>query len=36
MKNKILRINPKDNVLVALQDIEQGEKVLLKDWNMRL
>ncbi|WMC06781.1 UxaA family hydrolase [Elizabethkingia anophelis] len=30
MKNKILRINPKDNVLVALQDIEQGEKVLFE------
>ncbi|HFK5503034.1 TPA: UxaA family hydrolase [Elizabethkingia anophelis] len=30
MKNKILRINPKDNVLVALQDVEQGEKVLFE------
>ncbi|PUB35353.1 altronate hydrolase [Elizabethkingia sp. YR214] len=30
MKNKILRINPKDNVLVALQDIEQGEKVFFE------
>ncbi|WP_454059930.1 UxaA family hydrolase [Elizabethkingia ursingii] len=30
MKNKILRINPKDNVLVVLQDIEQGEKVLFE------
>ncbi|AZA84902.1 altronate hydrolase [Chryseobacterium lactis] len=27
MKNKVLKINPKDNVLVALQDIQIGEKI---------
>ncbi|AQX12204.1 altronate hydrolase [Elizabethkingia meningoseptica] len=31
MKNKVLKINPKDNVLVALQDIEQGEKIFFEE-----
>lgn len=31
MKNKVLKINPKDNVLVALQDISISEKVLFEE-----
>lgn len=31
MKNKVLKINSKDNVLVALQDIEQGEKIFFEE-----
>ncbi|MCJ7932905.1 MAG: altronate dehydratase family protein [Chryseobacterium sp.] len=30
MKNKVLKINQKDNVLVALQDIKDGEEVLFE------
>jgi altronate hydrolase len=31
MKNKILKVNPNDNVIVALTNLQQGEKVQLND-----
>ena len=27
MSNKVLKINPKDNVIVALQDLKSGENI---------
>ncbi|GGH11672.1 altronate dehydratase [Sphingobacterium alkalisoli] len=31
MKSRVLRIHPKDNVLVALQDLKQGETITFED-----
>ena len=31
MKNRVLKVNPSDNVIVALTDLKQGEIVLLAD-----
>ena len=30
MKNKLLKVHPKDNVIVALRDFKAGERV---EWN---
>ncbi|MEO6406854.1 MAG: altronate dehydratase family protein [Ferruginibacter sp.] len=36
MKNKVLKINPADNVMVALQNLEKGESLLQEDTRVEL